>query len=122
MGVDINIEFARNVLKEQIAEKRLNITIDTIVDIVSKELNVKASEIRSKSRNSGIVYARRVAIYLSRNLTPNSMPQLAHYFGMKDHTAVSHTMKKIHEMMKNDEDFKVKVDELSNKISVMTME
>jgi len=122
MGVDINIEFARNVLKEQMAEKRLNITIDTIVDIVSKELNVKASEIRSKSRNSGIVYARRVAIYLSRNLTPNSMPQLAHYFGMKDHTAVSHTMKKIHEMMKNDEDFKVKVDELSNKISVMTME
>jgi len=122
MGVDINIEFARNVLKEQMAEKRINITIDTIVEIVSKELNVKSSEIRSKSRNSGIVYARRVAIYLSRNLTPNSMPQLAHYFGMKDHTAVSHTMKKIQEMMKNDEDFKIKVDEFSNKISAMTEE
>lgn len=122
MGVDINIEFARNVLKEQIAEKRINITIDAIVDIVSKELNVKSSEIRSKSRNSGIVYARRIAIYLSRNLTPNSMPQLAHYFGMKDHTAVSHTMKKIQEMIKNDEDFNIKVSELSNKISIMTME
>ncbi len=122
MGVDINIEFARNVLKEQMAEKRINITIDTIVEIVSKELNVKSSEIRSKSRNSGIVYARRIAIYLSRNLTPNSMPQLAHYFGMKDHTAVSHTMKKIQEIMKNDEDFKIKVDELSNKISAMTQE
>jgi chromosomal replication initiator protein len=122
MGVDINIEFARNVLKEQLAEKRLNITIDTIMDIVSKELNVKPSEIRSKSRNSNIVYARRIAIYLSRNLTPNSMPQLAHYFGMKDHTAVSHTMKKIQEIMKNDEDFKIKVDELANKISSMTNE
>ncbi len=43
MGVDINIEFTRNVLKEQMAEKRLNITIDTIVEIVSKELNVKSS-------------------------------------------------------------------------------
>lgn len=122
MGVDINIEFARNVLKEQLAEKRLNITIDTIMEIVSKELNVKPSEIRSKSRNSNIVYARRIAIYLSRNLTPNSMPQLAHYFGMKDHTAVSHTMKKIQEIMKNDEDFKIKVDELANKISSMTNE
>ncbi|MFH0708816.1 MAG: chromosomal replication initiator protein DnaA [Pseudomonadota bacterium] len=122
MGVDINIEFTRNVLKEQMAEKRQNITIDTIVEIVSKELNVKSTEIRSKSRNSGIVYARRIAIYLSRNLTPNSMPQLAHYFGMKDHTAVSHTMKKIQEIMKNDEDFKIKVEELSNKISSLTSE
>jgi len=122
MGVDINIEFTRNVLKEQMAEKRLNVTIDTIVEIVSKELNVKSTEIRSKSRNSNIVYARRIAIYLSRNLTPNSMPQLAHYFGMKDHTAVSHTMKKIQEIMKNDEDFKIKVDELSNKISSLTSE
>jgi len=122
MGVDINIEFARNVLKEQLTEKRNNITIDTIMEIVSKELNVKSSEIRSKSRNSNIVYARRIAIYLSRNLTPNSMPQLAHYFGMKDHTAVSHTMKKIQEIMKNDEDFKIKVDELSNKISAITSE
>lgn len=120
MGVDINIEFARNVLKEQLTEKRNNITIDTIMEIVSKELNVKSSEIRSKSRNSNIVYARRIAIYLSRNLTPNSMPQLAHYFGMKDHTAVSHTMKKIQELMKNDEDFKIKVDELSNKVSTLT--
>ncbi|MDP3300630.1 MAG: chromosomal replication initiator protein DnaA [Sulfuricurvum sp.] len=122
MGVDVNIEFARNVLKEQMAEKRNNITTDLIMEIVSKELNVKESEIRSKSRNSNIVYARRIAIYLSRNLTPNSMPQLAQYFGMKDHTAVSHTMKKINELIKNDEDFKVKIDELSNKISTMTSE
>jgi len=120
MGVDINIEFAKNVLKEQMVEKRSNITIDLIMDIVSKELNVKPSEIRSKSRNSNIVYARRVAIYLSRSLTPNSMPQLAQYFGMKDHTAVSHTMKKIQELMKNDEDFKIKVEELSNKVSMVT--
>ncbi|MDP2078524.1 MAG: chromosomal replication initiator protein DnaA [Sulfuricurvum sp.] len=122
MGVDVNIEFARNVLKEQMAEKRNNITTDLIMEIVSKELNVKTSEIRSKSRNSNIVYARRIAIYLSRNLTPNSMPQLAQYFGMKDHTAVSHTMKKINELIKNDEDFKIKIDELSNKISTITSE
>ena len=122
MGVDITIEFARNVLKEQMAEKRSNITIDLIMETVAKELNIKPSEIRSKSRNSNIVYARRIAIYLSRSLTPNSMPQLAQYFGMKDHTAVSHTMKKIQELMKNDEDFRIKVEELSNKISTATSE
>lgn len=122
MGVDITIEFARNVLKEQMAEKRSNITTDLIMDTIAKELNIKPSEIRSKSRNSNIVYARRIAIYLARSLTPNSMPQLAQYFGMKDHTAVSHTMKKIQELMKNDEDFRMKIEELSNKVSIATPE
>ncbi len=112
----ITIEFAKNVLKEQLQEKRDSITIELIMKMVSKKLNVKPSEIRSKSRSRNIVYSRRVAIYLARELTPMSMPQLAQYFGMKDHTAVSHTMKKINELLKNDEDFKVKIEELTNKI------
>jgi len=118
MNIDITIEFTKNVLKEQIRENRSNITIDTIINIVAKELNVKPSEIKSKGRSRNIVYARRVAIYLCRDLTINStMPQLAQYFGMKDHTAISHTMKKINELIKNDEDFKTKIDELTNKIT-----
>ncbi len=117
MNQEITLDFTKNVLKEQLKEKRENITIESIVKFVSKELNVKPSEIRSKNRSKNIVYARRVSIYLARNLTPNSMPQLAQYFGMKDHTAVSHTMKKINELLKTDENFKVKIDELNNKIS-----
>ncbi|MBU0632910.1 chromosomal replication initiator protein DnaA [bacterium] len=116
MNIDINIEFAKNVLKEQQRENRANITIDLIMDIVAKELNVKPSEIKSKSRSRNIVYARRIAIYLCRDLTTNSMPQLAQYFGMKDHTAISHTMKKINELIKDDEDFRTKIEELNNKI------
>ncbi len=117
MHIDISIEFVKNVLKEQLQEQRDNITIDLIMNNVAKDLNVKPSEIRSKSRSRNIVYSRRIAIYLARELTPMSMPQLAQYFGMKDHTAISHTMKKIHELLKNDEDFKVKIEELSNKIT-----
>lgn len=117
MNQDITLEFTKNVLKEQLQEKRENITIEYIVKFVSKELNVKPSEIRSKSRSKNIVYARRVSIYLARELTQNSMPQLAQYFGMKDHTAISHTMKKINELLKSDENFKVKIDELNNKIT-----
>jgi chromosomal replication initiator protein len=67
-----------------------------------------------------VVNARRTAIYLARNLTPNSMPQIAMYFGMKDHTAVSHTMKKITEIIDNDENFKLLLEELSNKIHTDT--
>jgi len=99
------------------AEKRENLTMDTITEVVAKDLNIKPSEIKSKGRSKNIVYARRIAIYICRELTQNTMPQLAQYFGMKDHTAISHTIKKINDLIKDDEDFKVKIDELSNKIS-----
>jgi len=48
------------------------------------------------------------------------MPKLAQYFGMKDHTAISHTIKKINALIETDEDFKTKIDELTNKITSST--
>jgi len=122
MHQEITLEFAKNALREQLQEKRDNITIDGIMKTIGKELNVKPSEIRSKSRSRNIVSARRVAIYLARELTPMSMPQIAQYFGMKDHSTVSHTMKKIHSLLEEDEDFKVKIAELHNKITAMPSE
>ncbi|MGE4294210.1 MAG: chromosomal replication initiator protein DnaA [Campylobacterales bacterium] len=116
MNQTITMDFAKDVLKEHIKEKRENITLDEIIDVVAKELNCKPSEIRSKSRVARIVNARRMVIFLARKLTPNSMPLIAEYFGMKDHTAVSHAMRKIAQIMESDADFKVKIEELSNKI------
>ncbi len=120
MNQNITLEFAQNVVKNQLKERTENITIDDIVKVVSKELNVKPSEIKSKSRSKNIVAARRIVIYLARSLTPNSMPSLAQYFGMKDHTAVSHAMKKINELLDKDETFKAKIEELNHKITSAT--
>lgn len=116
MNQEITLDFAKNVLKEQIKEQRENITLDFIISVISKELNVKPSEIKSKSRNQHISNARRIVIYLARTLTPNSMPQLAQFFGMKDHSSVSHAMKKINTQMKDDANFKLIVEELKHKI------
>ncbi len=116
----ITLDFAQNAIKDQLKEKKENITIDDIVKIVSRELNIKPSDIKSKKRTKTVVNARRTAIYLARNLTPNSMPQIALYFGMKDHTAISHAMKKINEIIDNDENFKVSLEELSNKVHTDT--
>ncbi|WP_294963771.1 chromosomal replication initiator protein DnaA [Sulfurimonas sp.] len=117
MHIDIDLAFTKNVLKDQLQENRANLTLDIITNNVAKDLNIKPTEIRSKGRSKNLVYARRISIYLCRELTQNTMPQLAQYFGMKDHTAISHTLKKINELMKNDEDFKVKIEELTNKIT-----
>jgi len=114
--VDIDLDFTKNILKDIVGENKASLTLDTITQNVAKDLNIKPSEIQSKGRSKNIVYARRIAIYLCRELTQNTITQLAQYFGMKDHTAISHTLKKINELIENDEDFKVKIDELSNKI------
>jgi len=120
LNQEITLEFTQNAVKDQLKEKKESVSIDDIVKIVSKELNIKPSDIKSKKRTKNVVNARRTAIYLARNLTPNSMPQIALYFGMKDHTAISHAMKKIHEIIDNNENFKVLLEELSNKIHTDT--
>ena len=114
---EITLDFAKDVMKDIIKEKRKNITLEQIIKVISKELNVKPSDIKSKKRTKNIVEARRIGIYLARELTPNSMPALAQYFGMKDHTSVSHNMKKINEQLKENENFKLRVEELKNIIT-----
>jgi chromosomal replication initiator protein len=120
LNQEITLEFTQNAVKDQLKEKKESVSIDDIVKIVSKELNIKPSDIKSKKRTKNVVNARRTAIYLARNLTPNSMPQIALYFGMKDHTAISHAMKKINEIIESNENFKVLLEELSNKIHTDT--
>ncbi|CAD7288769.1 Chromosomal replication initiator protein DnaA [Campylobacter majalis] len=116
MNAEITIDFAKNVVRDQIKEKRENISLDQILEIVAKELNVKQNDIKSKLRVSNIVEARRIVIYLAKNLTPNSMPKLASYFDMKDHSAVSHNIKKINELMNTNEIFRLRIEEIKNKI------
>jgi chromosomal replication initiator protein len=117
LNQEITLEFAQNAIKDQIKEKRESISIDEIVKIVSRELNVKPSDIKSKKRTQNVVNARRTAIYLARKLTKSTMPQIAMYFGMKDHTAISHSMKTINKIIETDETFKLLLEELSNKIN-----
>jgi chromosomal replication initiator protein len=122
LNQEITLDFAQNAIRDQIHEKKQSVTIDDIVKIVSKELNVKPGDITSKKRTKNVVNARRTAIYLARNLTPNSMPQIALYFGMKDHSTVSHAMKKIEQMIDNDENLKMLLEELANKINTAKTE
>ncbi|MCI6987959.1 MAG: chromosomal replication initiator protein DnaA [Campylobacter sp.] len=116
MRIEITLEFTKSMMQDQIKEKENSVTIDKIIQTVSKELNIKPSDIKSKSRKKNIVEARRITIYLSRKLTVNSMPSIAGAFNLKDHSAVSHNIKKIKELIQDDEFLKVKIDELENKI------
>ncbi|WP_198305986.1 chromosomal replication initiator protein DnaA [Arcobacter vandammei] len=116
LNQEINLAMVQGLLKEQIKENKENIKLPDIINMVSKELNIKPSDIKSKKRTVAVANARRVVIYLARELTPNSMPDIAKVLEMKDHSSISHNIKKTNELMEKDENFKLVVQNLKNKI------
>ena len=116
LNLTVNLELVKSLLKEQIKEKKDSIKLHDIIYVVATELNIKPSDIKSKKRNSNISNARRIVIYLSRELTLNSMPDIAKFLSMKDHSSISHNIKKTNELIKKDENFKIIIENLKNKI------
>ncbi|RAX56836.1 chromosomal replication initiator protein DnaA [Helicobacter monodelphidis] len=117
---EITLELVKGQLQEYFNKEDKEITLGHIVEIVSANLNVKPSEITSKSRNKAIVNARRIVIYIARSLTPNSMPELAKFFNMKDHSSVSKSFKTIEKEIKANKEFKAKIEELKVKVKQKT--
>ncbi|MBX7491456.1 chromosomal replication initiator protein DnaA [Helicobacter turcicus] len=113
---EISLEFIKDILKEYIKESKENVDMDSIIETVSRYYNLKPSDIKSKSRSKNIVTARKIVIYLARTLTPNSMPYLANFFGMKDHSTVSKAMKSIQNEINENQNFKTIIEEIKNKI------
>jgi chromosomal replication initiator protein len=119
---EITLDFAKQALREHIKDRKEIITLEDIIKLIAKEFNIKPSEIMSKSRNRNIVVARRCAIFLSREFTKESTPIIAKYFGLKDHSAVSHAIKNFNKKVKEDSEFRMKIEELKNKIQIKKSE
>ena len=116
LNQEINLPMVQNLLKEQIKETKENIKLPDVINIVANQLNIKPSDIKSKKRTATVANARRVVIYLTRELTHNSMPDIAKFLGMKDHSSISHNIKKANELIEKDENFKLIIENLKNKI------
>ena len=114
LGEKISLDFTKEIFKEQIESKEID--LESILTLISREFNLKPSDIITKSRKPAIVLAKRTGIYLSRELTKKSTTNIAKFFGLKDHSAVSHAIKAFNKKIKDDEDFKLKIDELINKL------
>ena len=116
LNQEITLPMVQGLLKEQIKETKENIKLPDIINIVANQLNIKPSDIKSKKRTATVANARRIVIYLARELTHNSMPDIAKFLGMKDHSAISHNIKKASELIGKDENFKLIIENLKNKI------
>lgn len=116
VGKDVSVDLARDVLKDMIIEGEKKVSIDLIQKKVSEYFDIKLSDMRAKKRSKAIAYPRQVAMYLARQLTDYSLPEIGDQFGGRDHTTVIHACDKIEADIKNKNGFKVLVDRLIDNI------
>jgi chromosomal replication initiator protein len=91
----ITLELAKEVLKDLLKEPKKLITVDFIQRCVVEEYGISLQDLKLKRRNKNIVLPRQIAMFLSRELTDLSFPEIGNYFGGKDHTTVLHSYNKI---------------------------
>ena len=104
-GRDISLELTQEVLKNVIDQDEKAVTIESIQKFVSDYYQLKFGELKSKNNSKSIALPRQIAMYLCKNLTHASLPEIGRSFGGKHHSTVIHSIKKIDEMRKTDEDF-----------------
>ncbi len=111
-GKEITIDLARRVLIDTIHEKKMVVTIEEIQRVVSERFQVKVTELKSKRRTKSLVYPRQVGMYLSRELTNLSFPEIGKHFGGKDHSTVIHACKQIEQKKESDFNLKATLESL----------
>ena len=97
-GRKIDLEFAKEALKDLLALQDKLLTIDNIQKTVAEYYKIRVSELLSKKRNRSIARPRQLAMALSKELTTHSLPEIGDAFGGRDHTTVLHACRKIKEL------------------------
>ncbi len=101
-GKAITVELAKDILKATIGDKEKTITSDAIQRAVADHFQIKLLELKAKKRTKNLVLPRQVAMYLCRELTNLSYPEIGKYFGGKDHTTVMHACRQIEKLKEKD--------------------
>ena len=93
----INVDLAREVLKDIPETAATRVTIDIILSAVSESTGVSITEIIGDKRSRPVVDSRHLAMYLARELTDSSLPKIGERFGNRDHTTVLHAVREDHQ-------------------------
>ena len=94
-GQIITLEMAKNVLRDLIGEKKKIVSIEDIQEVVGAKFHVKIGDLKSRRRSKTLVHPRQIAMYLCRELTEASFPEIGRHFGGKDHTTIIHACRQI---------------------------
>ena len=117
-----NLAETKIVLKDLLNINENKVTIDLIQTLVCKFFKISKNEMLSSRRSRYLVRPRQTAIYLTKILTPKSLPEIGREFSNRDHTTIIHSVKTIEKLKENDSDMAENINKLKNQILYSTKE
>jgi len=109
-GVPINLEFAKDALRDMLTAQDRQVTIENIQKVVAGYYKIRSVDLLSNKRSRSIARPRQLAMTLAKELTKHSLPEIGRAFGGRDHTTVLHANRKIKALRESDitvkEDYK----------------
>ena len=100
------------ILKDFISSGNKSITVETIQNVVANYFNLSLQEMLSARRSRSLARPRQMAMYLAKQHTTNSLPDIGRKFSNRDHTTVIHAVKKIEELIKKDDEIRQNIVEI----------
>jgi chromosomal replication initiator protein len=111
-GAEINLPTAQQVLKNIIETQEKKVTIEQIQKAVGEVFGLRAQDLKIRSNSKVIAYPRQVAMFLVKQLTSASLPEIGKQFGGKHHTTVLHSINKIETLRQVDKDLNKTINRL----------
>jgi chromosomal replication initiator protein len=112
-GRQIDMDLVKSVLKQLLRkEEKKEITIEEIVKVVGAKFNIKISEIKSQKKNKNLVLARQVSMFLAREMTSSSFPDIGDKIGNRDHSTVIYAHNKIKKVLDTNKALRDTVEEI----------
>jgi len=113
---EIDLDLAKEVVKNFVTEINKEITIEFIQQLVADHFNVPVEKLAGETRKRQIVIARQLSMFLAKNLTDKSLKAIGERFGGRDHSTVIYSCKTVQDLLDTDMIFKETVAELEKKI------
>jgi chromosomal replication initiator protein len=115
-GSEVTLNMARDILKDIIVEKTKEITVEMIQKHVADHFKIKVAELKSDKRLKTFVVPRQIAMFICRELTKSSYPEIGEKFGGTDHSTIIHSVKKVEKLMTSDLQIKSVVENLRKQL------
>jgi chromosomal replication initiator protein len=116
-NTEITLSMAKQALRSIVASTQRKITIDAIQKAVSEEFQLKVSQLREKNNSRAVAFPRQIAMYLCKELTGASLPEVGRAFNGKHHTTVLHAVNKIERLRKEDPELNNVIHKLTDTFS-----
>ncbi len=111
-GSEITLQLAQHVLRNVLSNDERVVTIEVIQKFVADYFQLKPSELKSRNNSKSVALPRQVAMYLCKQLTKASLPEIGKSFGGKHHSTVIHSIQKIESMRQTDTEFNTLINNL----------